>query len=208
MLCTIAFVIACSSDSSESVNEHTQANEITTNQVMSVTSEDQPTINDEIDQMFFDYVNSQEFFNAENAHNTFFSKLNYSGDYEEVRKPGKLLLWLENNITITNFANISDAKAELNDLVILEKIKENKFNVLFNFIKTAPIDQVVSRFNKWIYINDLPTTLDTKDCHKDLKKCQDTVSAQYQLEIRENYASTNCSEDEIKASNLAAKQAY
>lgn len=208
MLCIIAFVVACSSDSADPLNETTQTNEVSTKQVMSVTSENEPTIDDEIDQMFFDYVNSQEFFNAENAHNTFFSKLNYTGDYEEIRKPGKLLLWLENNITITNFANISEATGELNNLIHLETIKEDTFNTLFTFIKTAPIEQVVSRFNKWIYINNLETTFDTKDCNKDFKNCQDGVSTQYQLEIRENYASTNCSEDEIKASNLAAKQAY
>jgi len=207
MLCTIAFVVACSSDLSESVNESTQTNEASTNQVMSVTSEDQPTIDDNIDQLFYDYVNSQEFFNAENAHNAFFSKLNYSGDYEEIRKPGKLLLWLENNITITDFANISEATGELNNLINLETIKEDTFSTLFTFIKTAPIDQVVSRFSKWIYNNNLVTT-NNKKCNDTFKNCMDGVSTQYQLEIRENYASTNCSEDEKKVSNLAAKQAY
>lgn len=152
-------------------------------------------------------MNSQEFFNAENAHNAFFSKLNYTGDYEEIRKPGKLLLWLENNITITGFANISEAKGELNNLINLEKIKEERFNTLFNFIKTAPIDQVTSRFDKWINNNNLVTT-NNKKCNDTFKNCMDRVSTQYQLIIRENYASTNCSEDEIKASNLAAKQAY
>lgn len=51
MLCTIAFVVACSSDLPESVNEPTQTNEVSTNQIMSVTSEDQPTIDDDIDQL-------------------------------------------------------------------------------------------------------------------------------------------------------------
>ncbi|WCM40878.1 hypothetical protein MG290_07790 [Flavobacterium sp. CBA20B-1] len=207
MLCTIAFTVACSSDSAESVNELTQTNEVTTNQTMSVTSEDEPTIDDDIDQMFYDYVNSQEFFNAENAHISFFSKLNYTGNYNNIKKVSTLILWVENNLATTNFVTVSEAEAELTSLISLEKIKEDKFSALFNFIKTAPLKDVIFRFNKWIYPNNLVTTNNQK-CHDILKNCMDSVSAQYQLEIRENYSATDCSEDEIKVSNLAAKQAY
>lgn len=156
--------------------------------------------------MFYNYKNSIEFFNAENAENAFFSKLNYIGDYQNIKTYSKLILWIESNIAITEFVSVDEAITELNNLINLEKIKEERFVVLFDFIKTAPIDEVVSRFDKWFPTNTMETS--GSKCDKIFKECMDGVSSQYQLEIRENYASTNCSEDEIKASNLAAKQAY
>src|SRR5690606_24998993 len=204
--CGIALLLSCSNDS-EVKKETDNINAALNVQSKSSTSNEdgEPEIEDDIDQLFYDYKNSIEFFNAENAHKTFFSKLKYTGDYENIKTHSKLILWIESNIAITEFPSVNEAITELNNLINLEKIKEERFVVLFDFIKTAPIDEVVSRFSKWFPANIMETS--GSKCDKIFKECMDGVSTQYQLEIRTNYAS-DCTTEEKLAANVVSKQNY
>src|SRR5690606_12194159 len=132
--CGIALLLSCSNDS-EVKKETDNINAALNVQSKSSTSNEdgEPEIDDDINQLFYDYKISIEVLNEENAHKKSDSKIKYTSDYVNIKKHSKVILWIENNIAITEFPSVNEAITELNHLINLEKIKEERFVVLFDF---------------------------------------------------------------------------
>ncbi|WCM40989.1 hypothetical protein MG290_08445 [Flavobacterium sp. CBA20B-1] len=211
MFCSIAFVLSCSNDS-DIKNESLNVNESSNVQ----SRPGIPTIDDDIDQLFYNYINSDEFINSNVAHDEFFEKLNYSGDYSDIETKGELILWINQNISLTQFQNSEMALSELNSLLNLKRAKYNEFRELYLYIENAPVLEVTARFDKW-FLNENTTNSET-DCAKDYKSCKTTAHNSYTTAIKtlklsdaspeEKDAAATVAEDKYKSDMKGCKDTY
>src|SRR5690606_22749697 len=112
LACSLAVIVACSIDNENRLNENT--NENTTEKIASKTYNDS-----DIDDMFYEYVNSEEFIVCRTAVLEFNQKLgtlqlSNSFDTEE-----EFYLWINENITETNFVNMDEVYTKWNHIKLL-----------------------------------------------------------------------------------------
>ncbi|SEH99211.1 hypothetical protein SAMN02927937_02589 [Paenimyroides aquimaris] len=183
MLCSIAFLAACTNEPSEGVGVFNNSNEVSTNQLKSVNSDYQPTIDDSIDQLFYDYVNSNLFINTTIAQNELNAKLRFNGDYDDIDTYYKLTTWVASNLDSTEFSDYDEAILEINTVLNLVGQKYEEFPEVFSYIEDAPISQVKVRVEKWLFPENTTTT--TGPCEYTFGTCKDGVSDKYVTTLKE-----------------------
>src|SRR5690554_1574760 len=100
LLCAVLFVFSCSNDHEINFKEQEAiGNSTTAARQMSV-------IENEIDEVFYEYFNSQEYLNAHEAIVLFNSKVNNSYAIKNSKNKFELFNWI-NNILIIRFSSYS-----------------------------------------------------------------------------------------------------
>jgi len=176
MLCSIAFILSCSNDS-DVKNEYLNTNESLNVQSKSGSSVETPKVEDDIDQLFYDYINSEDVINTNTIQNEFNEKLNFKGDYNQINTHEKLTNWVRSNIHLTEFSDVESAITEINYVTNLVKTEYTKFSGFYHYIENAPISDIVRRIDKWFPLDVVIGT--NSNCDATLKSCTDGVSDTY-----------------------------
>lgn len=201
MFCSIAFILSCSNDS-DVKNESLNTNESLNFQSKSSNSVETPQVEDDIDQLFYDYVSSEEVINTNILQNEFNEKLNFKGDYDQINTHEKLSNWVRINIHLTEFSDVENAIFEINYVTNLVKTEYTKFTDLFHYIESAPISDVVGRMDKW-FSSDVIIGTNSK-CDTAFKNCTDGVSDTY-IKTLKILKDDNSSDKYVAANNAESK---
>lgn len=149
LLCSVAFILSCSSESIENdtISSKESQSENSTKSVNSVNSETPPIEND-IDQMFFNYVNSSIYSETQNAIVDFNTDLNWLA--VEFDSSTEMLSWIGSNIDLTNFGSISNMQSKWSTIVNLKQQERDQFPQIFEFIENTDLNVSSLYLNKWL----------------------------------------------------------
>lgn len=174
LLCSVAFMFACSNDSEET----TQSN----SQIENATTASRPIIPIEnaTDQMFSDYVNSDIFKEVRQLNSDFYNDLNI-GDSTISFTPTNLFSWIETNLSTTNFTSVQQARTRWNHIISRKNIEVAQFQNVYDFIINAPIGEAVYYLDKWL--PDGVGNVSTSNCQTDYKSCKDKANAAYKKNL-------------------------
>ncbi len=129
LLCILSLGLSCSNaDSDTQINEK---NSSTTNN----QAKGAPSIEDDIDQLFYNFVNSYEYLESKKLVLNFNNKFNVSISESDFTNAEEMISWIENNIDKTSFSSLNEAKLEWNSIVSLTEQKIVNHPQLFEFIK-------------------------------------------------------------------------
>ncbi|WLD23155.1 membrane lipoprotein lipid attachment site-containing protein [Flavobacterium dauae] len=135
------------------------------------------SIDNEIDQMFYEYINSREYINYENAIVTFYKKLNINYLNDSNFSNTEIITWISQNISTTSFTNLNSAKLEFNNLVNLKNIELSKFENVEKFFKYSDYQTVKFYYDKWLHFEN--TTSNDNPCVTDFEDCNDRADSRY-----------------------------
>lgn len=168
VLCAVAFMFSCSSenetDTQETIEKLTAARPA-------------PIIENEIDEVFSEYFNSQEYFVAQEAIVLFNSKVNNSYAIKNSKNKVELFNWINNNISLTQFANIQEANDLWNNKERLQNLKFEKFSSFLQTIKVSDVELLLIAFDKWEPINLIETS--DKTCTQKADECREEARASF-----------------------------
>ncbi|WP_277632444.1 hypothetical protein [Avrilella dinanensis] len=168
---------SCSSDENIKASENTEE---TNQNIMSVTSNsNNPSIENEIDQMFYEYVNSDIYIEVRGLLYDFNDDLNYDGNIEDINTESKLFDWIENNIRTTKFESVSDAQNKWEHLGQKLKVEISTFNLIYQYIVSTPISEVEVVIHKWLIPNS--TFSDRDICRERFKACNMEAAGKFAI---------------------------
>lgn len=144
LLFSTVLLFACSNE-----NEENNLENVETENASNLASRPLPPIEDEIDEIFYLHVTSEIFNEVRNLILEFKNDLNYYEDYNDIRNPISLMVWIENNIENTNFLNLEEAQYRWNHISHLKQIEIENFSTVYSYIAEAPIKEVAIRIWKW-----------------------------------------------------------
>jgi len=170
LLCILSLGLSCSNaDSDTQINEKNSST--TNNQAKGAHS-----IEDDIDQLFYNFVNSYEYLESKKLVLNFNNKFNVSISESDFTNAEEMISWIENNIDKTSFSSLNEAKLEWNSIVSLTEQKIVNHPQLFEFIKITDAKITKKYFEKWIVIS--PITFND-DCDRERKDCEGRVLSNY-----------------------------
>ncbi|WCM40988.1 hypothetical protein MG290_08440 [Flavobacterium sp. CBA20B-1] len=171
LLCIASiFVMSCDNDA-ESINSDKQ-----TEQVNSTQERTNVQISNEIDQLFYNYVNSAEFTEYQILVNQFVVNLKIDVTEFNFTTEQEFFSWIDSNIEQTEFGSVEVAKAQWNAMKNYTQIRLNNHSELFNFIKIKDSSILLPYFVKWLGNNNITTS---DDCDKQLTDCEDRAFGYY-----------------------------
>ncbi|WCM43441.1 hypothetical protein MG290_07210 [Flavobacterium sp. CBA20B-1] len=133
-----------------------------------------PIIENEIDEVFSEYFNSQEYFVAQEAIVLFNSKVSNSYAIKNSKSKVELFDWINNNISLTQFANIQEANDLWNNKERLQNLKFERFSSFLQTIKVSDVELLLVAFDKWEPL--FKQTLD-EPCSDKADDCRDAARA-------------------------------
>src|SRR5690606_32615517 len=86
-------------------------------------------------------------------------------------------LWINENITETNFVNMDEVYTKWNHIKLLVSMKYTKFGAIKEFITTTPVDLVKIKIGEWFPDRNIGTNSDP--CIDDLIECSDGADEAY-----------------------------
>lgn len=172
LLCSIAFMVSCSND--------TETTNTTQNQesVNTTAARPLPPVEDSIDAMFHTYVTSTAFINLQTKIETFNIKAKFPQGIEFGSR-AQLVLWLEANISSTDFATVSEAVQDWDEIVSLQGAEPLQFPGIYDFFVNAPEELAVAKIEKWLNAKELPLNTTAKDCEKSFRMCTNNANFRY-----------------------------
>lgn len=169
LLLSLISFIGCSSDN-EVQNENITETTNTTNSISS-----NKDIRDDTDRMFYEYVNSIEYYEFNTALKSFYNKLNIdeSKTIDFDIKENGVMEWVEANLHTTNFTNLDSANLEWQQIVNLKKTEQEKFPQVTNFIINNSQQKVLPYIAKWLNPNQIVNN--PVDCDQQFNDCNDSA---------------------------------
>ncbi|QHC85483.1 hypothetical protein AS589_12170 [Empedobacter brevis] len=129
----------------------------------------------DIDTMFSEYVNSDEFIARRKATKEFNIDLNFKGNFANIKSEQDLFTWIRNNLPETTFLNIEDAQSRWDSLVQLKETEYKKFPNINQFISNNPIETVTPYLHKWL----IPSYTVTSNCERNFDSCVNKATNTY-----------------------------
>lgn len=163
---SILFMFSCSNDNNSTANE------------ISIKNFRVLNIENEIDEMFYEYVNSQEFIDFNNASNDFYYKLNLIDEQIEEIDFSDIISWIAINISSTRFVSIEEAENEWENLITLKGVELHKFPQVVDFVVSADNADVRFYFDKWIF-EPTQTTTNNEECEEEFDICNKAADDNY-----------------------------
>ena len=169
-------LFSCSDDNeirNENVTENNVENSIRGNN----------NINDDIDRMFYEYVNSTEYHEFNMALKSFYQKLNVDkSDVEFDIERVEVMEWVELNLDVTEFTNLERANQEWQQVVNLKDVELKKFPQILDFIVKNTEQKVLPYITKWLNPNHNSTN--DVDCDEQFDICNITADMRFISNIR------------------------
>lgn len=169
LLCSVAFMFACSNE-----NGATTQKNLTLENVSTTASRPLPPIEDEIDEMFYNYVTSSIYLEIKELLSNF--RLDLVTDLE-FETPEDMIEWITNNIESTNFSNIEEAQYRWNHLADLAHIEKENFPSIYSYIAEDPEEQVIHKIGIWLG-GAVPYAA-PKTCEDKLNACTAKAASDY-----------------------------
>jgi hypothetical protein len=148
---------------------------VTTESVLGTTTA-RPTqvIENEIDEVFYEYFNSQEYADAYDVIDLFNNKVNNSYIIKNSKTKTELFNWIGSNLELTNFFNIEEANTLWNHKTNLQNLKFNKYPQFLDIIKRSDSELILLSYEKWepIYYTESsnkPCWQQTDDCRAEAR---------------------------------------
>lgn len=174
LLGIILTLSSCNEDNN--LNDFSSDSEQTGNENLKTASKVN-SIDNEIDVMFYEYINSREYINYENAVVTFYKKLNINYLNDDNFSNTEIIAWIGQNISTTSFTNLNSAKLEFDNLVNLKNIELSKFKNVENFFKHSDYHALKFYYDKWLRFGN--TTSNDNPCLTDFEDCNDRADLRY-----------------------------
>lgn len=163
VLLSFVGLFSCSSDNEIRNEDNTETN--ITNSIKS-----NGNINDDIDRMFYEYVNSIEYREFNIALSSFYDKLNIDNreiDFEI--KENSIMDWVELNLHSTDFVSLDSASTEWRQVVDLKDAEFKKFPQVTDFIVKNSEQKVLPYITKWL--NPYQSSTNNVDCGEQFDDC-------------------------------------
>ncbi|SEI04472.1 hypothetical protein SAMN02927937_02931 [Paenimyroides aquimaris] len=171
ILCfSLIFAFSCSnSDVQEDVNN----NLTETNTLQARTT---PAVDDEIDQIFFDFVNSEEYMLSKSLMNDFSTNFLTNVTPSDFNTKEEMLSWIGNNIGQTTFNSVSEAELKWNEIHSWTVVKIANHPEYYDYLKNASLSSKIIYFKKWIV---QPIVNNNDDCERELNDCETSAMNYY-----------------------------
>lgn len=126
------------------------------------------SVENNIDSLFYNYVNSFEYRESNRLLSIFHSKFKTAITEEDFNTTNEMLQWIGLNLDETDFTSLDEVQTEWQPISNLLAINFNKNQELFEFIKVSDPEISTYYFEKWI----INTTTGDDPCTKRLKACE------------------------------------
>src|SRR5690606_9271809 len=121
LLCSIAFMFACSNETeTNSTQENVNVENPTT-----TAAKPLPVIENATDQMFYDYVTSDIYLEIVNSLKEFQSLGNLPNNID-FETSTQILTWIESHLDLTDFQSIEDARTRWQQIVELQQTERSQ----------------------------------------------------------------------------------
>lgn len=151
-------------------------NEVLNSSNMNAAAREQKiVITNEIDQMFFDYVNSESYMKMTQLSNSYLNKLKVNPSGLNFESETQMFSWLETNIHLTSFENLTEAKVKWQEFKHVVEIDVVSNKRVRDYIKSAPLNDVVFYIGKWQF----SIVSSENECDKTFSQCVATATANY-----------------------------
>ncbi len=193
LLCSIAFMLSCSNDAE---TQSTNVENVTT-----TTSKSLPPVENDTDQIFYEYVTSDVYLQIVHKLREF-QILRKLPQEIEFQSSIEMFSWIEANIHLTDFESIEDAQNRWTEIVDLQQIEINQFPAVYEFIGNADEAVILPIFNKWLTttLTDPPKVVPATPCDKKFDECSNAANFAY------FNTSRSFSDDPNKMANAKDKQ--
>lgn len=178
MTALIAITFSCNNATTE-FEDHQNVGGVNYTEQTTTTNETvSPSIDDDIDEMFSDYISSQEYIEVNVAVSEFNTGLNNSSVMSTFANEESMFNWIGTNLSITNFNNLAEAQTSWNNVKMSTTSLNNSFPEMWDYISSAQLLDVEYRFDKWFgYTNG--TNDASAYCQNQLKACRKNASDAY-----------------------------
>jgi len=149
--------------SDSEINNHENVDEVKIETLQAARS-----VENNIDSLFYNYVNSFEYKESNRLLSIFQSKFKTSITEEDFHTTNEMLQWIGLNLNKTDFNTLEEAQIEWQPISNLLEINFNNNQELFQFIRVSDIETSVYYFEKWT----AKTTTKEDDCTERLKDCE------------------------------------
>lgn len=144
-------------------------------EIKTETKQVSKSVENNIDSLFYNYVNSFEYKESKRLLNIFHAKFRVPVSKDDFDTEIEMLQWIELNLHKTDFTSLDQAKAEWQPI---SNSLENSFNnnqELFQFISTSDHEISMYYFKKWVK----QTTSGGDTCSEDLDACELKVLGEF-----------------------------
>ncbi|WCM40879.1 hypothetical protein MG290_07795 [Flavobacterium sp. CBA20B-1] len=124
--------------------------------------------NDQIDSLFYNYINSFEYKESNRLLSIFQAKFKISVSKDDFNTETEMLQWIGLNLEKTDFNSIEDAEVEWQPISDLLELSFNNHQEVLNFIRGSQPEISIYYFEKWL----TKTSTDEDPCTKQLKTCE------------------------------------
>src|SRR5690554_969464 len=202
VLVFISIVLAVSCSNESELNNNTYRKENNLENFNNITSSSLPPIENEIDQMFYEYVTSIQYVNFQNALQNFYSKTNGTKSHIEFTTPENIFLWITTNLEKTDFVSVGQAVVEWDNLVELKHIELLEFADISQFIIENDLSVVEHYFTKWV----LPVRATIEDeCQENFDDCNNLADQSFLYDMGYYLSSTTGKDQSAIVSAVNAK---
>lgn len=132
------------------------------------TQQASKSVEDNIDALFYNYINSFEYKESNRLLNIFQAKFKVSVSKDDFNTDTEMLQWIGLNLDKTYFSSLEEAQTEWQPISNLLEINYNNNQELFEFVRTSNLNVSIPYFEKWI----LRTTTEDDECTKQIKQCE------------------------------------
>lgn len=132
------------------------------------TKQASKSVENNIDSLFYNYVNSFEYRESNRLLSIFHSKFKTAITEEDFNTTNEMLQWIDLNLDKTNFTSLEEAQTEWQPISNLLEINFNNNQELFQLIRVSDIETSIYYFEKW----SVKTTTEDDHCTKRLKDCE------------------------------------
>ena len=164
-----------------SCNNDIENNEETSMETVARASIETNAIENETDQMFFNYVNSEEHTNFERSLDIFYAKLNLDETDADFRIMTPIE-WIRQNLSKTSFKDFESAEIEYRHLIDLKDIELRKFVDVTAFFRNNDVVVTKPYFDKWL-TEPMKTAGDYDECQDIFDECNDRADTQYFIDF-------------------------
>lgn len=130
---------------------------------------------DNIDSLFYNYVNSVEYKESNRLINIFLNKIKVSVTADDFNTKTKMFEWIGLNLNKTDFVSLEEDRAECLPISNLIETTFNNNQELLEFISVSDPETVTFYSEKWL----LNTPTGDDHCTVQIKTCEGNASASF-----------------------------
>lgn len=157
LFAAILIMASCSNEMSQTVE---------TNENSSLNLQYREGETDEIELLYNEMINSENYILAERMRNDFIDKMKFTGDISLINSEESLLGWINENVTNTDFINFEVAREQFRNIEFLSHRVLLENERFFESIKLQP-----GRFLILIGTPNPPQTVNCSECKSGLLRC-------------------------------------